>query len=401
MIAAALILVVPLLMVVGRNDIDQLLPKTAIKVALHIASPPPVADPNAADVVRLAAVALWLCAAGAAIVLLFLRVRGLPERTFAGLALALVAVDLFRAGMGYNPAIPADRAEQPLTGALRYLADRKPERFAAVGNVPQNVISMRFHIQDARGYDPPILTRYNKLWRREVSPEYPDLTSTLISLFLQVPSIDERRLRTLRLLGVTHLLAPPESAETPPEGLDTPGLSRVYNGPDAQVFHVDGALPRAFVAGAQQTVDGGEAALDAVTSPSLDAQNVVVTERRLAGVTEASQSSRGSGGASPRLSSARIVRYEPDRVTIDANLTRPGIVVLGDNWYPGWKAKVDGRSVDVDRVDYVLRGTVAGRGHHRIEYSYAPASWRIGWIISLLSLLALVAAVALERRRST
>jgi uncharacterized membrane protein YfhO len=88
-------------------------------------------------------------------------------------------------------------------------------------------------------------------------------------------------------------------------------------------------------------------------------------------------------------------------VTIDANLTRPGIVVLGDNWYPGWKAKVDGRSVDVDRVDYVLRGTVAGRGHHRIEYSYAPASWRIGWIISLLSLLALVAAVALERRRST
>ena len=43
--------------------------------------------------------------------------------------------------MGYNPAIPTDHAEQPLTGALRYLADRKPERFAALGDVPQNVIS--------------------------------------------------------------------------------------------------------------------------------------------------------------------------------------------------------------------------------------------------------------------
>ena len=88
-------------------------------------------------------------------------------------------------------------------------------------------------------------------------------------------------------------------------------------------------------------------------------------------------------------------------MTIDANLTRPGVVVLGDNWYPGWKAKVDGQPVDVERVDYVLRGTVAGRGHHRIEYSYQPASWRIGWIISLLSLLALAGAVVLERRRGS
>jgi hypothetical protein len=390
-IAAAVILLVPLLMVAARNDIDQLLPKTALKVAFQIASPPPVADPNAADVVRLAAVVLWVCAAGAALVLLLLRLRGLPERAFAGLALALVAVDLFRAGMGYNPAIPTDRAEQPLTGALRYLAGRGQERFAGVGNVPQNVISMRLRIEDARGYDPPILKRYNRLWRREISPEYPDLTSTLISLFLQVPKIDERRLRSLRLLGVTNLLAPPASAQTPPEGLDTPGLTRVYNGPDAQVFHVDGALPRTFVAGAQQTVDGGEAALNAVTSPSLDARNVVVTERRLASVADSGTAPAGT---------ARITGYEPDRVAIDANLTRPGVVVLGDNWYPGWKAKVDGRPVDVERVDYVMRGTSVGRGHHRIEYSYEPVSWRIGWIISLLSLLGLAGAVVIERRRA-
>jgi hypothetical protein len=166
------------------------------------------------------------------------------------------------------------------------------------------------------------------------------------------------------------------------------------------VFRVDGALPRAFVAGAQQTVAGGDAALDAVTSPALDARNVAVTEKRLAGVALASQSSRGSGGASPRLASAgsaRIVKYEPDRVTIDANLTRRGIVVLGDNWFPGWKASVDGKDVGVERVDYVLRGTVVDRGSHLIEYRYQPASWRIGWILSLLALVALVASILWKR----
>src|SRR4029079_8848230 len=148
------------------------------------------------------------------------------------------------------------------------------ERFVGVGDVPQNVPALRHRIEDARGYDPPILDRYNKLWRREVSPEYPDLTATLTSYYLQVPKLDERRLRTLRLLGVTSVLAPPESAGPPIPGLDSPGLHRVYNGPDAQVYRIDGALPRTFVAGSQRTGDAGDAALDAVTSSSLDARDV-------------------------------------------------------------------------------------------------------------------------------
>jgi hypothetical protein len=307
-----------------------------------------------------------------------------------------VVVDLMRAGIGYNPAIPDAHAELPLTGALRYLADRSPERFAGVGEgggaIPQNVAALNFRIPDARGNDPPILKRYNKLWRREVSPEVPSQISTLdfTSPFLQVKRIDERRLRTLRLLGVSHLLVAPESAGPPPEGLDNRGLPRVYNGPDAQVFRVDGALPRAFVAGAQLPIGGGEAALDAVTSSTLNTRTVAVTEKQLPGVLIATGSSSPAG-------TARIVKYEPDRVTIDANLTRRAIVVLGDNWFPGWKASVDGKDVDVERVDYVLRGTVVDRGRHRIEYRYQPASWRIGWIVSLLALLGLLAAILWKR----
>jgi hypothetical protein len=390
LIAGAVILVVPLVMVLARSDIGPLFPKLALKVAFHVASPPPVNDPNSADVVRLAAVALWVCAAGAALLLLALRVGGLPQRVVAGLALGLVVVDLLRAGMGYNPAIHVEHAQQPETGAQRYLAARGQERFVAVGDVPQNVAALSFRIEDARGYDPPILKRYNELWRREVSPEFPDLTATLTSYYLQVPRLDERRLRTLRLLGVTSVLAPPESAGLQPPGLDTPGLRRVYNGRDAQVFHVEGALPRTFVAGAQRTVNSGDDALATVTGAGFAPREVAVTERRVPGIGGASGESAGT---------ARIVRYEPDHVRIDADLTKPGIVVLGDNWYPGWKATVDGKDVDVERVDYVMRGTVASAGRHVIDYRYQPSSWRIGWIVSLLALLSLATAVVLERRR--
>lgn len=76
-------------------------------------------------------------------------------------------------------------------------------------------------------------------------------------------------------------------------------------------------------------------------------------------------------------------------------------MVLTDVHYPGWKATVDGQPADIARVDYLLRGVVVPAGHHRVEFAYEPLSWRIGWIVSLVALLGLIAvtAVALTRRR--
>jgi uncharacterized membrane protein YfhO len=73
--------------------------------------------------------------------------------------------------------------------------------------------------------------------------------------------------------------------------------------------------------------------------------------------------------------------------------------VLTDVQYPGWKATVDGKSADIERVDYLLRGVVVPAGTHTVEFSYEPASWRAGWILSGLSLLALVGVAALGWRR--
>ena len=61
--------------------------------------------------------------------------------------------------------------------------------------------------------------------------------------------------------------------------------------------------------------------------------------------------------------------------------------------------ELDGKPATVERVDYTLRGTPAAPGHHRLEYHYQPTSWRIGWILTLLTLTALAGALLIERRR--
>jgi hypothetical protein len=164
------------------------------------------------------------------------------------------------------------------------------------------------------------------------------------------------------------------------------------------VYRLEGSLPRAWVVGAQHPVDGDEAALDAITRAGFEARRVAVTERRVPGLpTEARLAGRPPAGGD-----ARIVRYEPERVVVRSRTTRPALVVLADTQFPGWRAEVDGEEVPVERVDYVFRGVPVGPGVHTVELRYEALSWRIGWIVSVVSFagLLVVVIVGLRRRRA-
>jgi uncharacterized membrane protein YfhO len=78
-------------------------------------------------------------------------------------------------------------------------------------------------------------------------------------------------------------------------------------------------------------------------------------------------------------------------------------VVLSDVHYPGGRATVDGRPARLDRVNYLFRGVPVPAGEHVVEMRYRPASWRAGWIVSLLAVavVAGVAAAGLRGRRRT
>ncbi len=389
--AAAALLVVPVAIALVTYPEALTAPWGGFRIAWLFADPPGgFGQPIGLDVIRASALTIWLTMAGAGLVLLALRLDlRLGAAAFAALAVLLVCVDLFRVGMGQNPAIDRDYADVPKTGAIRFLERQGNQRFVSTADFPHNVIAFNFGLYEARGYDVPILRRYDRLWRREVIPGSNSVAAGFADIPLVLGEVTPRALRTLRLLGVTHLLGP-----SGPAPLRVPGLSQVYQGADARVYAIEGALPRAWFAGRQQVVDGDGAALDAITRPGFDGRRIVVTERRLDGIPD-------SAGARAATGTAVITHYGDERVTLRSRGSGPGLVVLSDNQYPGWKAKVDGRDAPVERVDYLMRGVRVGAGTHTIEMRYEPLSWRIGAIVSLLSLvgLALAAAVGWRRRR--
>jgi hypothetical protein len=399
--SCSVILCIPIawLLIGGTLSLREL--GSGLSVAWGFAHPPlpargaEVERTVTAAIVRDSALLIWLPLAAGAFALVTLRLRErrrLPVGAFVALTVVLLAADLFRANMGFNPAIPERTAAPPITGAIRYLQSQRPNRFIGVSTLALSQplpadLALSFRLYDARGYDFPVETRFDALWRRNVAPGAGDFTQPE-----EFASATPASLRALDLLSVSDLLIGPLQAIKFP--LHGPGLRVAYRGNDGVVYSNSDALPRVFVVDHQETVRGGAAALQAVTAPGFDGRGVAVTETPLAGLPQASSAAPAGG--------ARLASYGAQRIVIQASASARSLLVLTDDFYPGWTATVDGHPARVQRVDYLLRGVGLGPGHHTIVLRYQPASWRIGLIISLLSLLGVLAALgsgALAHRR--
>jgi hypothetical protein len=105
-------------------------------------------------------------------------------------------------------------------------------------------------------------------------------------------------------------------------------------------------------------------------------------------------------GRAPRPTETVKVTYPtPQRAELDVLLESPGLVVLADVYYPGWELTIDGKPAPIYAVNRLMRGAAAPAGAHRLVYSYAPRSFAVGRLVSVLGLfvLALLAAVFARR----
>ena len=84
---------------------------------------------------------------------------------------------------------------------------------------------------------------------------------------------------------------------------------------------------------------------------------------------------------------------------LDVDAQSRGLLVLSENYYPGWHATVDGQSSPIYRVDSGLRGLVVPRGHSRVVLSYAPASFYWGALLTSAAFLGTLVAMWLRHRR--
>ena len=146
-----------------------------------------------------------------------------------------------------------------------------------------------------------------------------------------------------------------------------------------RVYRVPDPLPPTYVVSSARLA-ADDAALAALVDPGVDLRREVILEPG----ANAESPSGGEGGTSA-AGSSRIVEEAPDRVVIDADLSRPGYVVLSDAYDGGWRVHLDGRPATLLRANVGFRAVAVPAGHHRLEQVYRPPSILIGSVISLIA----------------
>lgn len=190
------------------------------------------------------------------------------------------------------------------------------------------------------------------------------------------------------LLNVKYVLTAPGIE------LFDPKLKLVFRG-DLAIYENTRALPRAFAVHRHVVRRDAREVLSYMGSPAFDMRGEVVLE-------EEPPAAFLSGVAAPaRPPAVTIDRYEDDREELTVDLAANGWVVTSDAWYPGWKARVDGREAPIARADCNFRAVAVPAGRHTVSFSFEPAFIARGWGLTAAGLLLVLGgcAVSLPRRK--
>jgi len=84
------------------------------------------------------------------------------------------------------------------------------------------------------------------------------------------------------------------------------------------------------------------------------------------------------------------VSYRPNHVTVKTSQAGNGFLVLMDSYFPGWTVTVDGQERPILRANHYYRAVPLGPGAHTLEFDYFPEGFKVGLVVSAISLLILI-----------
>jgi hypothetical protein len=327
---------------------------------------------------------LAILAALAAALLLFRRnPKVLP--LMVALVICLDGVFFARAFIGPWTTFRADGSAWP-EGAAGALRDLGGDYRTLAMNIPEMDDAIIERVPTIEGIEPNPPRRFHILFRS--GQEMPiDVAPSVYQAYGSAPEF--MRMGLGRVLGPVPTNDTDGNTDNGTDGKTDNGMAVLWRDEAWKLSRLPDAVPRARIVydAARASSEREAFSLLFRTDPSAS----VILEEGL---------QPPAGGVPAERTAARIVEEGPDRVTISAELERPGWLVLLDNHYPGWRAEAGGEPLPILRADFAFRAVPLPAGKHEVVFTYRPASLRYGIGLAALSVLVCVGLMAGRRRRA-
>jgi uncharacterized membrane protein YfhO len=92
---------------------------------------------------------------------------------------------------------------------------------------------------------------------------------------------------------------------------------------------------------------------------------------------------------------AAIDEKSTTSLLVKVDMRCKGLLVISDNFFSGWNARLDGNPAEILKVNTAIRDVIVPAGHHTVTMNHRPVSVYLGFALALIGL---AGAIVLQRR---
>lgn len=323
----------------------------------------------------------WIIVIGTLLLFLY-KFKKLKAEYMVGAIAILCLIDMWQVNKRYlNDEMFVEKSvreqAQPITQTDRQILQDKSLNYRVL-NLASNTFNENetsYYHKSIGGYHAAKLRRYQELIDAYISPEMQKMMPAIAKAGGDMTKVNGDSLfPVLNMLNAKYFIVPLQANQT--VAIENP---YVYG----NAWFVDKVT---YVKNANEELDA---------LGKLNLRHEAVADARF-------QSQLGESKNQDSTSIVKLTAYEPNQLTYDVRSATGGIVVFSEIFYPEWTATVDGKPVEIGRVDYVLRALNVDKGHHKVVLTFDPKSVKQTEIIAYLSygvlLLVVLFAVYFKRK---
>ena len=323
----------------------------------------------------------WIIVIGTLLLFLY-KFKKLKAEYMVGAIAILCLIDMWQVNKRYlNDEMFVEKSvreqAQPMTQTDRQILQDKSLDYRVL-NLASNTFNENetsYYHKSIGGYHAAKLRRYQELIDAYISPEMQKMMPAIAKAGGDMTKVNGDSLfPVLNMLNAKYFIVPLQANQT--VAIENP---YVYG----NAWFVDKVT---YVKNANEELD---------TLGKLNLRHEAVADTRF-------QSQLGESKNQDSTSIVKLTAYEPNQLTYDVRSATGGIVVFSEIFYPEWTATVDGKPVEIGRVDYVLRALNVDKGQHKVVLTFDPKSVKQTETVAYLSygvlLLVVLFAVYFKRK---
>lgn len=304
--------------------------------------------------------------------LLAYKARKLKAAPLTILITALCLIDMYSVNRRY---LNDDNFQEPTANERQFAKTSADEMILRDKSLDYRVLNLSrntfnenetaFYHKSIGGYHPAKLGRYQDLIVTSISPEIQDLMQSFGASKGDISRLDFKTIcPVLNMLNDKYFILGTQ---------------------DGQQFAVQNpaAFGNAWFVNKLQYVNAPNEEIAMLKA--IDPRKVAVVDKQY----EKALAGALSPGTMDSLSSVKLTQYAPNELHYQTSSKQGAVAVFSEIYYPGWKATIDGKPLELGRVNYVLRAAYIPAGQHKIMMEFRPASVKITEAIAYAALVLL------------